>query len=128
MCKCDVGIHGDDELVVRDEGAEGVREDPGIMVVGDGRGLVVFVVVAVDEGVEVVVYDGVGDESAAGHGHVLEVEDIRVEDLVIAIGDARVDVDNKHLFAQWLGPDGLVGEEGLAVWIDVFGVLGVVFY
>jgi hypothetical protein len=90
--------------------------------------LVVFVVVAVDERIHVVIHDGVGDEAAAFHFHRLEVEFCGVQDLVCVARYTRVDVDDQDLLAQRLLPYCLVRGKGLTKGVDVFGVRRVVFY
>jgi hypothetical protein len=59
---------------------------------------------------------------------VFKVDGRRVEDLVGAGGDARVDVDDEDFFAERLLPDGVVCCVDLARGVAVDGVRGIVFY
>jgi hypothetical protein len=100
-----VGVHGHYEVVVGKELLEDVRADPRRKVICHLVRLVVFVVVAVDHGVHVVVGDGMRHVSGAAELERIPVNLlVGVENLVGARGCARVDVDNEEALSKGLVP------------------------
>lgn len=73
------------------------------------------IIVAMDLCVEIVIQHCGGDELTAAHNQRGPVENRRVENLVIASGDAGVNVDDEDSLLEGRGPcRGAASREGLA--------------